>query len=56
MFRCYKYDVGHPALKNRVIQYSDGTIEPIQKFAGDGFTITGAVPCRNVPCAYTGAP
>ena len=56
MFCSFRYSPNHPGLKNYVIQYSDGTIQPIQKQPGVGFTLTGAVPCRNVPCNYVGAP
>jgi hypothetical protein len=56
VFRCYKYDVNHPAFKKYVTQYSDGSLVPIHKMAGDGYTLTGSVPCRSIPCAYVGAP
>jgi hypothetical protein len=58
VFRGYKYDVGHPAYKKRLVQYTDGTILPVNPGAekGVGFTLTGSVPCRNIPCNYVGTP
>jgi hypothetical protein len=56
VFRFHRYSAQQPGLSNRLIQYSDGSIQPIMKQAGVGFTLTGQVPCRSVPCAYVGAP
>ena len=56
MFCSFRYSPNYPGLKNYLVQYSDGTIQPILKQPGVGFTLTGQVPCRSIPCQYVGAP
>jgi hypothetical protein len=57
LFTSFRYGVNYPGLKGRLVQYPDGTILPVNfSQPGTGFTLTGAVPCRNVPCDYAGTP
>lgn len=51
VFRAYRWDTGHPGIKNRVRVYSDGRILPrTLGVRGVGYTLTGRVPCNDVPC------
>jgi len=54
VYAAYRYDVGHPALVNRVVMNADYTVVPAQTPypSGVGATLTGAKPCSAAPCAY----
>jgi hypothetical protein len=56
IFCSFRYDVNFPGLKGKVVQYADGTIQPIMQQVGVGTTLTGQVPCRSIPCQYVGTP
>jgi hypothetical protein len=56
-FRAHRYSVNMPGLNNRLVMYPDGTILPkVLGEKGVGFTLTGQVPCRSIPCNYVGTP
>ena len=50
VFRCYRWDIGHPGIAKRVRSYGNGTIMPKVIQTGDGATLTGAAPCTLTPC------
>jgi hypothetical protein len=50
VYRAHRTSVNHPALKNHIKQLPDGRILPVIMQQGDGYTLSGAAPCTNVPC------
>jgi hypothetical protein len=56
LFCSFRYSPNYPGLQKYLIQYPDGSIQPIMQQVGVGYTLTGAIPCRSIPCQYVGSP